>query len=145
MLNRKIEQRGFGVIQGLLILVIVCLIAGSAWLTYNHYQKAHQVNSSSSSSVNTYPPMDTQQKQKQTQKSQVDVYIKMYMLIGKRIVTRFITTVSSTRRIGRYKLVIHPPLTVGLGKYRFLTLQKLSKLITSIPTRMTMACLRSTL
>src|SRR5205085_3038026 len=36
-----------GVVQGLLILVVVCLIAGSAWLTYSNYQTAHQAKSTS--------------------------------------------------------------------------------------------------
>ncbi len=74
MLNRKMEQRGFGAIQGLLVLVVVCVIAGAAWLTYSRYQTAHQANSSASSSTTTYPPKDTKQEQRLTEKSQVDVY-----------------------------------------------------------------------
>ena len=64
MLNRKIEQRGFGAIQGLLILVVACVIASATWLMYSHYQKAHQAKSTSSTPTNTSTvktPVHTQQ------------------------------------------------------------------------------------
>lgn len=47
MLNRKIEQRGFGAIQILLILAVAGVIASAAWLTYSRYQIAHQTKSTS--------------------------------------------------------------------------------------------------
>jgi CRISPR/Cas system CMR-associated protein Cmr5 small subunit len=68
MLDRKIKQRGFGAVQGILFLVVVGVIASVAWLTYSRYQTAHQAKSTSNAasltSANTptaKTPMHTQQ------------------------------------------------------------------------------------
>ena len=47
MLKREVEQRGFGAIQVLLVLIVVCVIASAVWLTYSHYQTAHQAKPTS--------------------------------------------------------------------------------------------------
>lgn len=47
MPSSKIPQRGFGAIEGFLVVVVVGIIAGVAWLMYRHYQAAIQTRSTS--------------------------------------------------------------------------------------------------
>ena len=53
MLNHKIKQRGFDVIQRLFIAVVVGVIASVAFLTYSRYQMAHQVKRTSNAASST--------------------------------------------------------------------------------------------
>jgi hypothetical protein len=54
----NIKREGFGAVLGLLLLVVVCVVAGSAWLMYGHYQKAHQAKQTSNAAVSTSTTVD---------------------------------------------------------------------------------------
>ncbi len=56
MLDRTNSQRGFGALQGLVVLAVVVVIAAVAWVVYDHNHKPSAAKSTASTSTPTTSP-----------------------------------------------------------------------------------------